>query len=262
MEAVFRRFASFFLLLPIAALAVELISGPTLTQQPGQATLSWSTDTPCGSRLSYGTRVDRLEQKISGPVTTTHTAVLTGLPSAGTIYYELGSARTKLAAGSFVIGQATSVAPAASTAAAEEKAPKSLLERVVDALRPQGEKPGLSPKAAPSSQAPRAPPTHATWGRMETLQDHFDRHGADFHSKSPDEYAAQAWHFLQRARAGGLLMKWDDADGTLRVYDPATRAFAAYTSHGKTKTYFRPNSPTYWQRQPGRSIQPAQIPFP
>jgi pyocin large subunit-like protein len=56
-------------------------------------------------------------------------------------------------------------------------------------------------------------------------------------------------------------MKWDDSDQSLRVYDPKTRAFAAYNRDGTTKTYFRPNSPTYWDRQPGRLIQPAQLPF-
>ena len=50
-----------------------------------------------------------------------------------------------------------------------------------------------------------------------------------------------------------------DAD-VLRVYDPSTGAFAAYNLDGTTKTYFKPNNPSYWQRQPGRLVKPAELP--
>lgn len=252
------RLTILFLLhcLGCAALAVELVSGPRITLEPGRAVLRWTTDTPCGGRVSHGTSPGRLDQKATGPVTAEHEVVLSGLPEAGTVYYELGSARRRLAEGSFVIGQA-----AAAPEPAAETVPKPLLERVLDALRPGQAAPKAATPAPAAPPAARAPPTRATWGRMDTLQDHFDRHGADFRSTSPDDYAAQAWQFLQRARNTGLPMKWDDADGTLRVYDPATRAFAAYNRDGRTKTYFRPDSPTYWQRQPGRLVRPDQLPF-
>jgi pyocin large subunit-like protein len=96
---------------------------------------------------------------------------------------------------------------------------------------------------------------------MVTLQDHYERHGADFASKSADDYAAQAWHFLQRAKREALPMKEDETDGTIRVWDPKTRSFAAYTERGRTRTYFRPNNSSYWDRQPGRPIKPADLPF-
>jgi pyocin large subunit-like protein len=83
----------------------------------------------------------------------------------------------------------------------------------------------------------------------------------DFNSKNPDHYAAQAWEFLQRAKKNLLLMKWSDSDQTLRVFDPKTRAFAAYNRNGTTKTYFRPQSSTYWDRQPGHLIQAKDLPF-
>ena len=82
----------------------------------------------------------------------------------------------------------------------------------------------------------------------------FDRHGRDFAAKSSDDYAAQAWRFRERAVAGRLPMKLD-TDGTVRVFDPKTRAFASFNRDGTTKTYFRPDNPSYWQRQPGRPIQ-------
>lgn len=107
----------------------------------------------------------------------------------------------------------------------------------------------------------QAPPTRQTWGHLDSLQDHFNRHGSDFSSKSPDDYAAQAWIFLQRARAENLPMKLDDTDRTLRVFDPATRVFGVYNSAGQTKTFFKPDNPTYWQRQPGRMVKSADLQF-
>ena len=243
-------------LLMLSAQAVELVSGPKVSQNEGSITISWRTDVACGTRLNYGTELTKLDQKLEGPVTADHQVTVSGLTRGTTYYYQVGSARQKLGAGSFVFGGDS---PAASPPPAPASSPKSLLDKIVDALAPPAP---AKPKAAPSAPtAARAPPTRQTWGRIETLQDHFDRHGADFQSQSPDDYAAQAWHFLQRGKAGQLPMKWDDSDNSLRVYDPKTRAFAAYNRDGTTKTYFRPNSPTYWQRQPGRPIQPSQLPF-
>lgn len=88
---------------------------------------------------------------------------------------------------------------------------------------------------------------------METLGDHFARHGRDFNARNADDYAAQAAAFLQRAKTTGLPAK-RDADGSLRVFDPATGAFAAYNRDGTTKTYFKPGSPGYFDHQPGTPV--------
>src|SRR5579872_6502788 len=71
----------------------------------------------------------------------------------------------------------------------------------------------------------------ATWGRPETLDDHFARHGRDFHARDAEDYAVQAHAFLERAKASGLPAK-RTADGTLRVYDPDSGTFAAYNANG------------------------------
>ena len=62
-----------------------------------------------------------------------------------------------------------------------------------------------------------------------------------------------ASQFLQRARTEGLPAKVDDS-GDLRVFDPRSGAFGAYNRAGKTKTFFKPNSYGYFDRQPGRLI--------
>ncbi len=115
-----------------------------------------------------------------------------------------------------------------------------------------------APASAPAGSYSSAPATVAgdarqTWGRPETLPDHFARHGSDFHARDAEDYAAQATAFLQRAKAIGLPAK-RDRDGSLRVYDRATDTFGAYNGDGTTKTFFKPGSPSYFERQPGEPV--------
>ncbi|MBL9129906.1 MAG: fibronectin type III domain-containing protein [Verrucomicrobiaceae bacterium] len=220
--------------------AVELIGQPQVVTTATGATISWKTDVECGTRLQYGLSAAQLNQKAEGPVAAEHQITLSGLSTGTTYHFSVGSARTRLATGSFVTSGS---APAATPQ-------PSIVRRVLDVLTPDK-------KPAPAA----VPPTRMTWANVATLQDHFDRHGRDFSSKSPDDYAAQAWQFLQRARAESLPMKLDDTDGTLRVFDPKTRAFAAYNNAGLTKTFFKPESPSYWQRQPGRAVKPSSLRF-
>lgn len=218
--------------------AVELLAQPQVTPAATSATVSWKTDVECGTRLQYGLNAAQMSQKVEGPVSVTHEVRLEGLAPGTTYHYSVGSARARLAAGSFTT---TGAAPSATP-------PPTMVRRVLDAL---------SPGRKATAAAPAAPPTSKTWGNVATLQDHFDRHGGDFGSKSPADYAAQAWLFMQRARTENLPMKLDDTDGTLRIFDPQTGAFAAYNGAGRTKTYFKPGSPGYWQRQPGRPLKSA-----
>lgn len=229
--------------------AVELTREPEIAVTTSTAKIKWATDVACGTRLQFGLSPAALTDKAEGEVTSDHVIELTSLKAGTTYYYSLGSARAQLAKGSF-----TTATNDASAAAATPQ--PSLLRRVLNAV-------SLEKRATSATDASlKAPPTRQTWGHVDSLQDHFDRHGGDFASRSPDEYAAQAWQFLQRARAENLPMKLDDTDGTLRVFDPATRTFGAYNRVGMTKTFFKPDSPTYWQRQPGRNVKAADLRLP
>lgn len=224
--------------------AVELIGEPQTRTTANSATIQWRTDVECGTRLQFGLNPAALDRKAEGGVTRDHTLRLEALTPATTYYFSVGSARAKLATGTFTTaGGAAAAAPQ-----------PSLIRRVLDVLTPDK-------KEAPSVISSQAPPTRQTWGHIDSLQDHFERHGGDFSSQSPDDYAAKAWLFLQRARAENLPMKLDDTDGTLRVFDPATRVFGAYNGAGKTKTFFKPDNPTYWQRQPGRTVKATELRF-
>ena len=110
---------------------------------------------------------------------------------------------------------------------------------------------GVAPASAPAPSVGAS--ARQTWGRPETLPDHFLRHGADFKAPNPDDYAAQAHAFLERAKTSGLPAK-RDRNGELRIYDPATGTFGAYNANGTTKTFFKPGSPSYFDRQSGEPV--------
>jgi pyocin large subunit-like protein len=114
---------------------------------------------------------------------------------------------------------------------------------------------GGSPAAAPRFERVQTSIGSAaqTWGRIDTLEDHFARHGGDFGARNAEEYAAQAEAFLHRAKATGLPAK-RDTDGSLRIYDSATGTFGAYNANGTTRTFFKPGSADYFDHQPGERI--------
>ena len=90
-----------------------------------------------------------------------------------------------------------------------------------------------------------------SWADSRTLKKHFEDHGADFGSTSAEHYAQQASDFFDRAVTENLPTKIDPDDGRIRFWDPTTNTFGSYTPDGETITYFKPTSPTYWERQPG-----------
>jgi len=91
------------------------------------------------------------------------------------------------------------------------------------------------------------------WGNPASLPDHFARHGRDLGARNAEEYALMAYQFLRRSTVAGYRAKLDDSR-VLRVFDPATRTFGAYNPDGTTKTFFKVQDPTYFNRQPGRMI--------
>lgn len=103
------------------------------------------------------------------------------------------------------------------------------------------------------ARRPGAKPTGELWARPETLADHFARHGKDFNARDAQNYARMANEHLRRAYREGLPAKRED-NGMLIVYDPRTRAFGAYNSDGTTRTFFKPDSPTYFDRKPGQRV--------
>lgn len=90
------------------------------------------------------------------------------------------------------------------------------------------------------------------WARPETLADHFARHGRDFNASCEREYARMAEEFLRESQRNGYPTTLDPK-GVIRTFDPATMRFGAYNADGSTRTFFAPNSNTYFSGQPGLS---------
>jgi hypothetical protein len=95
-----------------------------------------------------------------------------------------------------------------------------------------------------------SPPATSTWGDSETLDRHYIEHADDFGAQSVEDYAGQANEFFLRSDTEGYLKKVGRS-GIIRIYDPKTNTFGAYNPNGTTRTFFKPTSPSYWDRQPG-----------
>ena len=219
---------------PALLAAAQLISGPIVGEISGtNAVIRWTTDVPTGSRVQFGTQPGQLNRRGEGELSAQHRVTLANLQPGTRYYFTAGTARLSLATNSFTTAGPDTSVPTTTAA---------------------GKIPGHARAEAPRA----APPTRESWGHMASLHDHFNRHGRDFNAKSPDDYARLAWEFLQRAKAEALPMKLDE-DGILRVFDPKTGAFAAYNRNDTTKTYFKPGSADYFERQPGRPIKPRDL---
>ncbi len=204
--------------------AAELLNSPTVEfAESTKAIIRWKTDVSTGSRVFFGEATDRMTRRADGNQGIEHEVTLPPLSVGTRWFYTVGTARVPLATNSFVV-------PGDGTRSVAQK------------------------ETQPANNVEQAPPTSRTWGHLGSLEDHFRRHGGDFNAKNADDYARMAWEFRQRAKREGLPTKID-SDGVVRVFDPKSGAFGAYNRNGTTKTFFKPNSPGYFDRQPGELVK-------
>ncbi|MFN0130448.1 MAG: hypothetical protein ACKV19_27615 [Verrucomicrobiales bacterium] len=234
--------ALLLLLWPAWLGAVEVVDGPRVNIEGTTATVSWKLDSPAGGTVRFGPGKDSLEHIEKSPaVAREHSVRLKGLKPGEQYHFSIGTARRVLREGTFIVAGVPPSPPAANPTPSPNAPSASTRDPA-------------SPRATKSTAESTAPPARQTWANVATLRDHFERHGQDFAASSPEDYAAQAWRFLQRAKNEGLPAKLDP-EGTLRIWDPRTRAFAAFNRQGMTKTYFKPNSRDYFERQPGLLVR-------
>lgn len=196
-----------------------------------QAVIRWSTDVSTGSRVFYGESLSRMSQRVNGGLGVDHRVILPPLAPGTKWFFTVGTARLTLWTNSFVVPDRPGAEAGQIPAAAS------------------------GPRPAPAQEPIplQAPPSRETWGHLASLRDHFERHGADFKAANPDDYARMAWEFRQRAKREHLPVKVD-SEGVIRIFDPKTGAFAAYNPNGTTRTFFKPGSRDYFDRQPGKLI--------
>ncbi len=66
-------------------------------------------------------------------------------------------------------------------------------------------------------------------------------------------YTYMASRFFQESQAAKLPTKID-SQGVIRVFDPKTGSFGSFNPNGTTRTFYKPSSPTYFDRQPGTLV--------
>ncbi len=231
--------------------AVEVSGAPSVTPAEKSVTLQWTTDIECGTLLKFGLNKNALNRKVEGDVGLKHVVQANELLPGTQYFYTIGTSKKPLLEGTFT----TKGTPPKGAAVPE---PKPEAKPQTKQVEPQSvAKPPAPPAAKPTYTAP---PTNKTWGDKYSLTDHFVRHGKDFGAKDADDYAAKAWLFLQRAMDDGLPAKLDESDGTIRVWEGKSRSFAAYNRNFTTKTYFKPNSGDYFDRQPGKPVRLRHAP--
>jgi len=103
-----------------------------------------------------------------------------------------------------------------------------------------------APEAAP------APKPVLTANRRETVdakvQRLFERNGADFGARTPEEYVQKIAAFTERTPAG--VEKVERPNGDVLLYQASTNTFAVVSREGVAKTMFKPREgQSYWAEQ-------------
>jgi hypothetical protein len=84
------------------------------------------------------------------------------------------------------------------------------------------------------------------------LDQHFEKHGAEFGRITRQDYLNQA-QLLRDTRVGGPVLEAVRADGVITRFDRQTGAFIAFNRDGVIRTFFKPNDgERYWRRQAAR----------
>lgn len=87
------------------------------------------------------------------------------------------------------------------------------------------------------------------------LEEHYQKHGAEFGTIGMDEYLRRAQALRDRPAGGGVL-ECVRTDGVITRYDRAGGAFLAFNPDRTIRTFFRPNDgEAYFHRQCRRGAQ-------
>lgn len=105
---------------------------------------------------------------------------------------------------------------------------------------------------------PRAPGGARVWGSAvgfasaERLDEHYQKHGAEFGHITKQDYLHQA-QLLRDAPVGDPVLQTVRHDGVVTRFDRQTGAFIAVNPNGVIRTFFKPNDgERYYRRQSER----------
>jgi pyocin large subunit-like protein len=118
----------------------------------------------------------------------------------------------------------------------------------------ENSKPRLSANANVSSPGdkPLVVDSRIGFASRQRLQEHFEKHGAEFGKITIDNYLALA-QTLRDQRSGPDILEVTKADGVTTRFDRKSGAFVAFNSDRTIRTFFKPNDgEAYFRRQARR----------
>ena len=87
------------------------------------------------------------------------------------------------------------------------------------------------------------------------LDEHFEKHGAEFGRITKQDYLRQA-QLLRDAEVSGPILETVRRDGVATRFDRQTGAFIAFNPNGIIRTFFKPNDgERYYRRQAERGSE-------
>ena len=97
--------------------------------------------------------------------------------------------------------------------------------------------------------------TSVGFANARRLDEHFEKHGAEFGRITRQDYLRQA-QLLRDARVGGPILETIRRDGVATRFDRQTGAFIAFNPDGVIRTFFKPNDgERYYRRQAERGSE-------
>ena len=94
--------------------------------------------------------------------------------------------------------------------------------------------------------------TNVGFADQRRLDEHFEKHGAEFGRLTKQDYLRQA-QLLRDAKSGDPILETVRRDGVVTRFDRQTGAFVAFNPNGVIRTFFKPNDgERYFRRQAER----------
>lgn len=116
-------------------------------------------------------------------------------------------------------------------------------------------------ESAPTEARDAGEPAARGWGtgvgfaNARRLDEHFEKHGAEFGRITKQDYLRQA-QLLRDAKVSGPVLETVRRDGVTTRFDRQTGAFIAFNSNGVIRTFFKPNDgERYFRRQAERGSE-------
>jgi pyocin large subunit-like protein len=109
-----------------------------------------------------------------------------------------------------------------------------------------------SPSTASETARPRS---NVGFANEKRLEEHYEKHGAEFGRITKQDYLRQA-QLLRDAAVGGPVLQTVREDGVTTKFDRQTGAFVAFNPNGVIRTFFKPrDGERYYRRQAERGSE-------